>query len=153
MTAGIERDMTQKKYSSNNPDPIDIHVGSRIRMRRTLLGMSQEKLADALSITFQQVQKYENGANRVSASRLFNISRFLGVPVSFFFDGAPNNIARSGGALLAAEDRLHETGGAVLESKESIDLLRAYYAIKDNAVRRKVYEMIKSLGKEAVSAE
>ena len=68
------------------PHPVDIHVGSRVRMRRTLLGMSQEKLGDALALTFQQVQKYERGANRVGASRLFEISRILDVPVSFFFE-------------------------------------------------------------------
>src|SRR5437868_10904520 len=73
------------------PNPIDKHVGSRVRMRRVLIGMSQEKLGEALSLTFQQVQKYEKGTNRIGASRLQQISNILGVPVSFFFDGSPGN--------------------------------------------------------------
>src|SRR5579872_1601759 len=74
------------RMPSGKPNPVDAHVGTRVRMRRTLLGMSQEKLGDSLGLTFQQVQKYERGANRVGASRLFELSRVLDVPVSFFFD-------------------------------------------------------------------
>ena len=81
--------------NKKQPNPIDIHVGSRIRLRRTMLGMSQEKLGEALGITFQQVQKYEKGTNRVGASRLQNIAAILGVPVSFFFEDAPATMARS----------------------------------------------------------
>jgi len=72
-----------------NPNPIDVHVGSRVRLRRTLLGMSQEKLGEALGLTFQQVQKYERGVNRIGASRLYHLSQILDVPVSFFFDDMP----------------------------------------------------------------
>src|SRR5690349_23097057 len=75
-----------RRQKSDKPNPVDVHVGSRVRLRRTLLGMSQEKLGDALGLTFQQVQKYERGANRIGASRLFDLSRVLDVPVSFFFD-------------------------------------------------------------------
>src|SRR5690348_14474320 len=75
------------------PSPIDVHVGSRIRLRRTLLGMSQERLGEALGLTFQQVQKYERGVNRVGASRLFDLSRVLDVPISFFFDDMPDSVA------------------------------------------------------------
>src|SRR6266704_1067410 len=77
------------------PSPIDVHVGSRIRLRRTLLGLSQERLGDALGLTFQQVQKYERGANRVGASRLFDLSRVLDVPISFFFDDMPETLSAS----------------------------------------------------------
>src|SRR6266699_1101097 len=77
----------------SRPSPIDVHVGSRVRLRRTLLGMSQERLGDALGLTFQQVQKYERGANRVSASRLFDLSRVLDVPISFFFDDMPETLS------------------------------------------------------------
>lgn len=126
------------------PDPIDVHVGGRIRLRRTLLGMSQEKLSEALGITFQQVQKYESGSNRVGASRLFNISRALGVPVSFFYEGFNGGNA-SQALLMAAENDAADIS-RLFETRETIDLVRAYYAIDDTAVRRKVYEMLKSLG-------
>ena len=130
------------KHNSANPDPIDTHVGSRIRLRRTMMGLSQEKLADAVGITFQQVQKYENGSNRVGASRLYNISNVLDVPVDFFFEGYEEN---SGPSLMAAE----ESGGMdmkkIMESRETVELLRCYYTIKDEAVRKKVFEMIKSI--------
>ncbi len=87
--AGSERE--------GRPSPIDVHVGSRIRLRRTLLGMSQERLGEALGLTFQQVQKYERGVNRVGASRLFDLSRVLDVPISFFFDDLPDSVANSFG--------------------------------------------------------
>src|SRR3974390_2286355 len=83
----------------SRPSPIDIHVGSRIRLRRTLLGMSQERLGEALGLTFQQVQKYERGVNRVGASRLFDLSRVMDVPISFFFDDMPDTLANSFGGL------------------------------------------------------
>src|SRR5215208_5533266 len=80
---------TGGRPKTGKPNPIDVHVGSRVRLRRTLLGMSQEKLGEAIGLTFQQVQKYERGANRIGASRLFDLSRVLDVPVSFFFDDMP----------------------------------------------------------------
>src|SRR5204863_6191523 len=89
-TAPVERE--------GRPSPIDVHVGSRIRLRRTLLGMSQERLGEALGLTFQQVQKYERGVNRVGASRLFDLSRVLDVPISFFFDDMPDSLAGVHGA-------------------------------------------------------
>ena len=85
----------------SRPSPIDVHVGSRIRLRRTLLGMSQERLGEALGLTFQQVQKYERGVNRVGASRLFDLSRVLDVPISFFFDDMPDSLASTYGAQSA----------------------------------------------------
>jgi transcriptional regulator with XRE-family HTH domain len=109
----------------SRPRPIDVHVGSRIRLRRTLLGMSQERLGEALGLTFQQVQKYESGVNRVSASRLFNLSRVLDVPIGFFFDDVPD---------------------VVLGRRETLELVGAYYRIIDPAVRKNVLDLIKSLG-------
>src|ERR1700724_4341131 len=88
-----------KADRESRPSPIDIHVGSRIRLRRTLLGMSQERLGEALGLTFQQVQKYERGVNRVGASRLFDLSRVLDVPISFFFDDMPDSLAANFGGL------------------------------------------------------
>ena len=81
------------RTANGKPNPVDIHVGARVRLRRTLLGMSQEKLGEAIGLTFQQVQKYERGANRVGASRLYDLSRVLEVPVSFFFDDMPDEIS------------------------------------------------------------
>src|ERR1700748_1341571 len=80
---------TGRRQKSDKPNPVDVHVGSRVRLRRTLLGMSQEKLGNAVGLTFQQIQKYERGANRIGASRLFDMSRVLDVPVQFFFDDMP----------------------------------------------------------------
>lgn len=129
--------------SVKGPDPIDIHVGSRVRLRRTLLGYSQEKLADALGITFQQVQKYENGANRIGSSRLFQIGQIMNVPVSFFFEGAEDKLP--GGKKVSEEK--NPVDDIQLSSRETIELIKAYYAIQDPSVRKKVFEMIKSLAK------
>jgi transcriptional regulator with XRE-family HTH domain len=117
------------------PDPIDIHVGRRIRTRRLLLGMNQETLADALGLTFQQIQKYENGANRVSASRLSATADILGVPISFFF-----------GDLAVAENLTAEEreARARMERPETIELIRLYYAIPDERVREQFLQMVKA---------
>ena len=91
---GLGEDMQVKR---TGPNPIDKHVGSRVRMRRNMVGLSQEKVADALGLTFQQVQKYEKGTNRISSSRLHQLARILEVPIPFFFDGAPQQSAKSQG--------------------------------------------------------
>ncbi|MDD9912245.1 MAG: helix-turn-helix transcriptional regulator [Alphaproteobacteria bacterium] len=127
----------------SKPNPVDIHVGKRLKQRRTLLGVSQEKLADALGITFQQVQKYENGSNRVGASRLFQIGRVLEVPVSFFFDGyAPKSSASIAEDTPSLEEDL-------MARRETLTLVRSYYAIENEKVRKKVLDMIKSMAAEA----
>ena len=126
------------------PHAIDVHVGSRVRLRRTLLGMSQEKLGDALGLTFQQVQKYERGANRIGASRLYELGRVLDVPVSFFFDDAP--VANDSGMdTSGAGDQMAPTGLDPLAKRETLELVRAYYRITDPAVRRRLFELTKSL--------
>jgi transcriptional regulator with XRE-family HTH domain len=137
----------EKKYSTENPDPIDIHVGAKVRTRRSLLGMSQERLAAALGITFQQVQKYETGTNRMGASRLYNISRVLGVPVAYFFDGMA--LAISGAASLqVAEKSASNDLTTLLERKETVDLLRAYYAIDDETLRKHLLDIVKGFAKK-----
>jgi transcriptional regulator with XRE-family HTH domain len=133
------------------PSPIDVHVGSRIRLRRTLLGMSQERLGEALGLTFQQVQKYERGVNRVGASRLFDLSRVLDVPISFFFDDMPDSVASNysaGSARRAAGfSESHDGfGDDTLNRRETLELVRAYYRITDPAVRKRVFDLIKSMG-------
>ncbi|MCM2474643.1 helix-turn-helix transcriptional regulator [Rhizobium sp. CG5] len=123
------------------PNAIDIHVGSRIRLRRTMLGMSQEKLGDGLGLTFQQVQKYEKGTNRVGASRLQHISELLNVPIPFFFEGGPGAMSDT------------DIGPSVLtefmNSKEGIALAAAFSAIEDKRVRQTVLSLIRSLGVDA----
>ncbi|GAB4192505.1 MAG: hypothetical protein OHK0024_32670 [Thalassobaculales bacterium] len=130
------------------PKPVDVHVGARVRLRRTLLGMSQEKLGEALGLTFQQVQKYERGANRVGASRLYDLSRALDVPVSFFFDDMPETIAE--GNVRLTKQGLAETQAQYeadpMAKRETLELVRAYYKITDPQVRRKAFELIKALG-------
>lgn len=135
----------------SRPSPIDVHVGSRIRLRRTLLGMSQERLGEALGLTFQQVQKYERGVNRVGASRLFDLSRVLDVPISFFFDDMPESLASAyGGHISRRTTGFSEMQDSftddALNRRETLELVRAYYRITDPAVRKRVFELIKSMG-------
>lgn len=138
----------------HRPSPIDVHVGSRVRLRRTLLGMSQERLGEALGLTFQQVQKYERGVNRVGASRLYDLSRVLDVPISFFFDDMP-----MGGGSVSFAQRNHgvsepgqEPFGAasglpadLMQQRETLELVRAYNRIQDPAIRKRVFDLIKAM--------
>lgn len=125
-------------------NPIDIHVGKRLRLRRTILGVSQEKLADTLGITFQQVQKYEKGINRIGSSRLFDIAKSLSVPVGFFFDEYSAE-APSNSQYALAEDTAEFQAEDNLKSRETMTLVKAYYQISDIKVRKKALELIKSL--------
>jgi len=125
------------------PHRIDVHVGSRVRLRRTLLGFSQERLGDALGLTFQQVQKYERGANRIGSSRLYELSRILDVPVSFFFDdipGAPVDVESGTEAGPDAQE------ASQMSRRETMELVRAYYRIDDPAVRKRVFDLVKAIG-------
>lgn len=130
--------------TTKTPNPIDVHVGSRLRMRRMLVGMSQEKLGEHLDLTFQQVQKYEKGSNRISASRLFDMSRILDVPVQFFFDdiqGVVGNSERSGFA--ESGDSFQMTD--FLSSSDGAQLIRAFSEIENLDVRRKIIDLVKSI--------
>ena len=129
---------------TKTPNPIDIHVGSRVRLRRMLLGMSQEKLGERMGLTFQQIQKYEKGANRIGASRLFDLSKILEVPVQFFFEEAPlesGGFAVPGMAEPQAEERILD----FLNSREGLELNRAFVQIRDVKVRRKLIDLVRSL--------
>lgn len=133
--------------NKKKPNPIDVHVGSRIRLRRNMLGLSQEKLGENLGITFQQIQKYEKGTNRVGASRLQAISSILNVPVSFFFEDAP-------GSGVAGQPGFAEDNDATyvvdfLNSNEGVQLTRAFTKISDPKVRRKIIDLVKSLASDA----
>lgn len=120
----------RRTIQEHGPHPVDVYVGSRLRLRRAMLGMTQMKLAEAVGLTFQQVQKYEKGSNRIGASRLHEIAGVLGIPVSYFFE------ALEGGER-----------GDVSTKRETLELVRAYYGIKSAGVRKRVYKLIKAAAK------
>lgn len=136
--------------NKKKPNPIDIHVGSRIRLRRNMLGLSQEKLGEMLGITFQQIQKYEKGVNRVGASRLQAISSFLNVPVAYFFEDAPGQDDAVGGF---AEDDGTAYVSEFLSSSEGVQLTRSFLKIKDPKVRRRIIDLVKTLSSEGDDAD
>lgn len=145
---GSSRGSRIERLPPGTPNPVDIHVGSRVRLRRTLLGLSQEKLGEAVGLTFQQIQKYERGANRIGASRLFEFSRILDVPVSFFFDDMPDGSAvEDGQAAWGLGDQSQSSlEPDPLTRRETLELVRAYYRIGDPQVRKRLFELAKSLG-------
>jgi transcriptional regulator with XRE-family HTH domain len=127
------------------PNPVDVHVGKRLRLRRTLMGLSQEKLGAAIGLTFQQVQKYERGSNRIGASRLFDLARVLDVPVGFFFEDMSEEIAaRSPGRAQGDVEPVEDDRNPVAK-RETLELVRAYYKIHNPAVRKRLFEMAKAL--------
>ncbi len=138
-----------KKQTSRGPNPIDIHVGARVRLRRNQLGLTLMTLAKAVGVTYQQLQKYERGVNRVGASRLFNLGRALDVPVSFFFEDL--SPAAAGGGKRRTRG-LSEAPAAVLEpdslsKRETVELIRAYYLVTDPGLRKRVLDLMQALGK------
>ncbi|MFO1060164.1 MAG: helix-turn-helix domain-containing protein [Dongiaceae bacterium] len=141
------RKSSGRTASLGNPNPIDVHVGSRVRLRRTLLGMSQEKLGDAIGLTFQQVQKYERGANRIGSSRLFDLARVLDVPVAYFFEEmSPTTSARSPSRMRGLADAPPPAFEPdPMAKRETLELVRAYYRITDPRVRKRIFELTKSL--------
>ena len=150
------------RTASGKPNPIDVHVGGRVRLRRTLLGMSQEKLGEAIGLTFQQVQKYERGANRIGASRLFDLSRVLDVPVSFFFDDMSDDTSLQSPRMMVAgfteETPVSLEEPATFEAdpmtkRETLELVRAYYRITDPQIRKRVFELAKALANASETGE
>ena len=131
--------------------PVDVHVGARVRMRRTLLGMSQTKLGEAIGLAFQQVQKYERGASRIGSSRLFDLSRVLDVPVGYFFDDMPTAVAAISPAKKkrgrAKKPPSYEPDP--MATRETMELVRAYYEISDPQIRKRLFELTKTLGAAA----
>jgi transcriptional regulator with XRE-family HTH domain len=125
------------------PNPTDKHVGARVRMRRMMLGMSQEKLGDALDLTFQQVQKYEKGANRIGASRLQQIAHILQVPVSFFFEGAPSVAGQLPGGLAEAPSPTYVSD--FLATSDGLALTKAFMGIKDAKLRRRIVDLVEQI--------
>jgi transcriptional regulator with XRE-family HTH domain len=136
--------IARKLMAGKKPNPVDAHVGSRVRLRRMLLGMSQERLGESMGLTFQQVQKYEKGVNRIGASRLFQISKILDVPVQFFFEEAPytgDGNAVRGMAEPDSEAFILE----FLNSREGLELNRAFVKIGDPKVRKSVVDLVRAL--------
>lgn len=135
--------VTPPAVGKKPPNPIDKHVGGRVRMRRMLLSMSQEKLADGLGLTFQQVQKYEKGANRIGASRLQQISGILQVPVSFFFEGAPQLPSDQSGSMASAPSPAFVE--EFLATSDGLALTKAFTRIKDAKLRRAIVALAERL--------
>ena len=132
-------------------NPVDAHVGNRVRLRRMLIGMSQERLGELLGLTFQQVQKYEKGVNRIGAGRLYEIAGILGVPIGFFYDDIEGDVSRGAAGLGAAGEPPPVMD--FISSTEGIQLSVAFMRVKDVKVRRKVLDLIRSLGKEDEAIE
>lgn len=142
--------LRQKRLPPGVSNPVDIHVGQRLRLRRTLLGMSQEKLGDAVGLTFQQIQKYERGANRIGASRLYMFSRILDVPVAYFFEELPSQIRTHEGQMqIGLSDLPQDTlERDPMARRETLELVRAYYAVSNPKVRRRIVDLVRSLSGE-----
>ena len=145
----LDEERTEKNFRITNNNAVDMHVGKRVRLRRTLLGLSQEQLGTELNITFQQVQKYERGANRISASRLWDIGQILDVPINYFFDDMTENTMRSsprrvsrGSEML---DLIDEQIKDPMARRETLELVRTYYLIEKPLVRKRISEMVKSI--------
>ena len=137
-----------KNFRVTNNNAVDVHVGKRVRLRRTLLGMSQEQLGASLNITFQQVQKYERGANRISASRLWDISQILDVQISYFFDDMTDDTMRSSPRQVSGGENIDFDDDNVrdpMARRETLELVRTYYSIESSKVRKRISEMVKSL--------
>jgi transcriptional regulator with XRE-family HTH domain len=137
---------------SRRANPMDVHVGTRVRLRRMLLGMSQEKLGEYLGLTFQQVQKYEKGVNRIGASRLFDLAKVLGVPVQFFYDEAPAGTHGHAEPIAGFAD--HPSESYVVEflgSRDGLELNKAFARIKDARVRRSIVDLVRALAGEEES--
>ena len=141
----------RRRVAVDGPRPVDVHVGSRLRLRRTLLGISQEKLGESVNLTFQQIQKYERGANRIGASRLYEFSRILEISISYFFEDMPKEVSDSyKSEVKGLSDQIQEE----MESdpmirRETLELVRAYYKVSDTRVRKRLYELVKAVGNSA----
>lgn len=151
----VAHEMDGDEKGSRRPNPIDVHVGSRVRFRRMLLGMSQEKLAEKLGLTFQQIQKYEKGINRIGASRLFDLAQVLSVPVQFFYEEVPGNgsdvasLVPQGFAEAGPENSIVE----FLKSRDGLELNKAFVRIQDVKARRAIVDLVRSLANVDVVEE
>lgn len=155
MTAENFKRSSRGRTPTGQPNPIDVHVGNRIRLRRTLLGLSQEKMASLLGLTFQQVQKYERGMNRVGASRLWDIGKVLDVPIGFFYEDMDQEVANQSPRMFSipnntplnfAEDK-ENIDMDPMNRQETIELVRAYYKIPNRKAAKHLYDLIVAMSK------
>ena len=146
---GAVENVEVEDRGTRRANPIDVHVGSRVRLRRMLLGMSQEKLGEHLGLTFQQIQKYEKGINRIGASRLFDLSNVLGVPVQFFYEELP--VGETDGASGFAERPAENYAVEFLGSREGLELNKAFARITDPRVRRSIVDLVRAFAGETES--
>lgn len=137
----------KKRKTKGTPDLTDVHVGQRLRVRRSLLGMSQEKLAEAIGLTFQQIQKYERGTNRISAGRLYQFSKVLSVPITYFYDQFGEPFAGQDTPAIGLSDNEQEgfDDSDLMQRKETLELVRSYYSISDPKMRKEIQRFIKSM--------
>ncbi len=155
MTAEVIKRSSRGRTPQGEPNPIDVHVGNRIRLRRTLLGLSQEKLASLLGLTFQQVQKYERGMNRVGASRLWDIGKVLEVPIGFFYEDMDKEVANQSPRMFSIPDsmptELAEDNENVdldpMHRQETIELVKAYYKIGNRKAAKHMFDLIVAMSK------
>lgn len=143
MADGVE--VAKPRKTRGKPTWVDVHVGQRVRQRRTLLGYSQGRLAEALDLTFQQVQKYERGANRLGAGRLFQMAKALDVPVTFFFEDLPDAPDAKAPEATMAEDAQRRYESDLMAQRETLLLVRSYYEIDDPIVRRRLLDLVRSM--------
>ena len=161
MTAEISRKSCRGRTPTGQPNPIDIHVGNRIRLRRTLLGLSQEKLASLLGLTFQQVQKYEKGMNRVGASRLWDISKVLEAPINFFYEDMDKDVANQSPRTFSISDETNlfladeeeAFNSDPMLRQETIELVRAYYKIPNRKAAKYLYDLIITMSKSVYNSD
>ena len=152
----VSRKASRGRTPQGAPNPVDVHVGARIRMRRNLLGWSQEKLADMLGLTFQQVQKYEKGLNRVSASRLWDFSTVLEAPISFFYEDMDKKVAKQSprmfsnpDAEMVLSDNMEVFHSDPMQRQETLELVRAYYKIPNRQAAKYLFDLIIALSKSS----
>ena len=154
MADNKKKKVTDASYGVTNHNAIDVHVGKRIRLRRTLLGYSQEHLAHGLSVTFQQVQKYERGSNRVSASRLWDISQLLEVDISYFFDDMSSLTQSNSPRQIAFSDARIETeiqNNDPMTRRETLELVRTYYSVESAQLRKRIAEIVRAIAQTVTS--
>lgn len=146
MVKSPKGDLAPGTRGSDTPHPVDVHVGQRIKLRRTLMGMTQGKLGESIGLTFQQIQKYERGANRVSSSKLWQLSNVLDVPISFFFDDMPDSIRQSfpGYTGETAESDIPEEH-LTLHRRQTLELVRTFSRLQDPVIRKRVIDVVRAI--------
>ena len=135
----------------STPHPVDVYVGKRLRLKRTILGMSQESIGKQIGVTFQQIQKYERGINRMGASRLYDFARSLGVSIAYFFEGYGDYVIEDGSALALGEPEAQGFEHDKANSRETFEIMRAYSKIKSPAVRKRIVDLVKAMAADEMA--